>query len=223
MERRSLGEYATASSFIAGTTNATSSTIIEHIKIRCKEEPNAILAFFYFDFSNPTKQKIENCFASLIAQLCRQSPNVPEQLHHLYAKYEEEKTAPSIFDLRRIFDLLISQQATRDIFLVLDALDECPNRGENERGKLLQAIEEIHTSSSSNIHLLVTSRVLNDIQNVLLPFIGNSRISVEVSDSKEDIGTFVSSQLLHDPLLNIWPEGVKAEIEKVLLDTCDGM
>lgn len=132
-------------------------------------------------------------------------------------------TLPSMFDLRRFFGLFISQKATRDIFLVLDALDECPNHGQNERGNLLQVIEEIHTLSSPKIHLLVTSRLLIDIQNVLLPFTENSRISVEESDSKEDIGTFVSNQLLHDPLLKVWPEGVKAEIEKVLLDKCDGM
>ena len=46
-----------------------------------------------------------------------------------------------------------------DVFLILDALDECPNAAiRKERSFLLALLTELRKNCSDNIHILVTSR-----------------------------------------------------------------
>jgi hypothetical protein len=108
-----------------------------------------------------------------------------------------------------------------DVFIVIDALDECAKGGERE--ELLALIEEIHAWSLLNIHLLVTSRPEPDIKAVLMPLVESQAISIQGSQVASDINLHIRDQLSADPKLKRWPSEVKAEIEKALEAGAKGM
>lgn len=182
------------------------------------------MAYFYFDFSNPEKQNATNFLSSLISQLCRQIVNIPEKLKELYKSCNAGKHTAAIQDLNAVLAHFAIIEDIDDVFIVTDALDECPNNGEEElRGELLKLIIEIKAWSKSKIHFLITSRPESDIQTALTPLLATEAIHIQGSYVDSDIKLYISSQLSTDPKLMKWPSEVKEQIEKTLTAGADGM
>ncbi|KAK7512574.1 uncharacterized protein IWZ02DRAFT_462024 [Phyllosticta citriasiana] len=99
------------------------------------------------------------------------------------------------------------------IFIVIDALDECIDRRDNQLLDVLVGMaEQMH-----NIHLLVSSRDEHDIKNILLPDKGRefaSRIEVGEDSTKEDIGRYLEGVLSHD--YKFRPKDVKSWAEIIV-------
>jgi ankyrin repeat domain-containing protein 50 len=183
------------------------------------DKPGFALAYFYFDFSDSEKQKVSNLVSSLIAQLCNKVVDLPEQLKELYKRCNNGQQKTSIRELNAALSLIMKD--FEDVFIVIDALDECAKSG--ERGELLTLIEEIHAWSLSKIHLLVTSRPEPDIKAVLMPLVKSQAISIQGSQVESDINLHTRSQLAADPKLKKLSSEVKAEIEKTLTAGAKGM
>lgn len=127
-------------------------------------------------------------------------------------------------DLKSLLAAFALTEDLDDIFIIADALDECPK---NEEGRLrqefLELITEVNAWSRSKIHLLVTSRPEPDVKEVLTPLVTTRAISIQGSQVKSDIQLYIRSQLLTDPKLKLWPSEVKKEMEKTLVAGADGM
>ena len=93
--------------------------------------------------------------STLIAQLCNHLAELPEELTELYKKYNNGTQVAALCSLQAALFAVAKKSDT--IFIVADALDECPD-DRNLRLDLLELIENMSTQSSSNVHLLVTSR-----------------------------------------------------------------
>jgi len=199
-------------------TDAISSTIIEHMKEYC-ETPGFALAYFYFDFNDTGKQKVSNLVSSLIAQLCNKVVDLPGQLKELYKRCNNGQQQAAVRELSATLSLIVRD--FEDVFIVIDALDECPKDG--ERGELLTLIEEIHARQLSRIHLLVTSRPETDIKEMLMSWVGSWAIPLQGFQVDSDINLHVRSQLSADPKLKKWPDKVKAEVEEALTAGAKGM
>ncbi|KAH0533900.1 hypothetical protein FGG08_007482, partial [Glutinoglossum americanum] len=201
-----------------------SSIIIEHMKAYCGSKPRLAVAYFYFDFNDTEKQNAANCVSSLIAQLCSQVVDLPEKLKELYKRCNDGKQEAAIHDLKSALALFAETKELDDIFIVTDALDECPKNKEKEfREELLELITEVKDWSTSNIHLLVTSRLEPDIEEALTPLLTARAISIQGSQVESDIKLHISSQLKTDPKLKQWPSEVKTEIEEALTAGANGM
>jgi hypothetical protein len=200
----------------------SSSTIIEHIKGYCDPEPTFAVAYFYFDFNDTEKQSPTSCVSSWIAQLCSQVEKLPQKLKDSYKTYGHQEA--SLHHLKEILAQFAVTEELHDIFIVADALDECPrNREGNLRAELLELITEINSWSPSNIHLLITSRPEQDIKEILTSLPTTRMISLHGSQVASDIKLHISSQLSTDPKLRTWPREEKAHIEKVLTMGANGM
>lgn len=84
-----------------------------------------------------------------------------------------------------------------NVYLVVDALDECPKL-DGERAKLLALIDEIRSWDLSCVHLLTTSRLEEDIVDFLDKVeepVKSRTVKVEGSCVEEDTKKFVNSQL----------------------------
>lgn len=193
-----------------------SSTIIEHIKEH-EEKPGIALAYFYFDFSDTEKQKVSNLLSSLIVQLCNKLVDLPEKLKNLHKKREKDR--PSMQELKVALSWMMS--GLEDVFMVIDALDECPKNSERE--VLLELIGEIKSWSPSNLHLLATSRQEPDIKEALEPLLTSLEIPIEGSGVGHDIKLHITHQLATDPKLKRWSSDVKSEIENTLVTRANGM
>lgn len=110
------------------------------------------------------------------------------------------------------------------VFLVIDALDECPSES-GERKTLLDSLYRIHTARFGNLHLLCASRKVFDIQNSRLLSLP-SRVAVDLSIYKDavdkDIGLYIDKTLSSSDY-DSWPVSTKAVAKTALIKKADGM
>lgn len=160
----------------------------------------------------------------MIAQLCSQIVHLPRKLKELYKRCNDGKHKADLASLKTALKLFAVAEEMHNIFLVADALDECPKNGDRElRNELLELIAEIKSWSPSNIHLLVTSRQELDIKEKLTPLLTTSAISIQGSGVEADIKKHIENQLATDPKLKGWSSDLKMCIERALVEGANGM
>lgn len=183
------------------------------------QKPGLALIYFYFDFSDPEKQKASNFLSSLVGQLCSKVVDIPGQLKALHKGCGDGQQRPAVRELTSIFSSMTRE--FEDIFIVIDALDECPKNGDRE--DVLKMISEFKLWPSSNLHLLVTSRHELDIERVLSPLLTHPAIPIQGSQVESDINLYIAHELATDSDLMKWPSDVKSEIEEALTARANGM
>ncbi|KAJ4286967.1 hypothetical protein N0V90_012847 [Kalmusia sp. IMI 367209] len=139
-----------------------SSTVIESLEKSFSTQP---LLFFYFNFSDTQKQTLEQMVRSLISQLYYKCTDAQEQLEPLFSSCQNGRSQPSCETLCKALSKMIEH--AKEVWIVLDALDECQTRVGPSREELLEWIGEILSSEHMNVHLVVTSRPEHDIQEEL--------------------------------------------------------
>ncbi|KAL1852487.1 hypothetical protein Daus18300_012168 [Diaporthe australafricana] len=139
-----------------------SSTVIENLK---QSEPSSTsLLYHYFDFADGEKQNLGKAVRSLLGQIYNKKPDVREYLDSLYASCDNGNRQPSDDALRKAVQSMI--QHTGEVWIVLDALDECQIREEFSDIGLLSWIKDLHKCPGST-HLLVTSHPEQDINQAI--------------------------------------------------------
>jgi len=107
----------------------------------------------------------------------------------------------------------------RPIYLILDALDECPDTSgiPSPRELVLQLVEELVELRLPNLHICVTSRPEVDIRDVIKP-LTTLRVSLhDQSGQKQDILDYVKSIVYSDSerIMRRW----KAEDKDLVIET----
>ncbi|MCJ1391258.1 hypothetical protein MMC18_004121 [Xylographa bjoerkii] len=196
-----------------------SSTIVKHLVSEYESNPQIVVVYFYFDFNTGEKQNVSNCLSSLVGQICHHSGLVPKELQELHNKCNIGNQRPALFDLAEIMKIYTTCSDLQDIYVVLDALDECPKG--DLRDELLNLITDICSWSPSNIHLIVTSRQEPDIQEALSPSVIGAAISIQGSQVEADIEAYVDYQIAI--CLRRLSADLKEEIKDALLQHANGM
>lgn len=198
-----------------------SSTVVKDLR-DCKASIQSLL-YFYFDFADTRKQSLEKAVRSLISQLYDKRENVRLHLKSLYSTCEDGKQEPSNDQLRTTFQNMVEQAG--EVWIVLDALDECQTQKEHRTECLYSWIKHLR-SSQTDIHLLVTSRSEQEIESTFERWARNKDIiHIQSKLVKGDICAYVHARVRENPELNRWtssPE-VQNEIEATLIDKANGM
>jgi hypothetical protein len=155
---------------------------------------------------------------SILAQLVQQILAIPDSLRTFHEKHQHGQP-PEAGLLAAIESLL---DAHRQTFIIIDALDECPNSG-GERADLCGILAKFHSWARPNLHLLVTSRKEVDLCEALEPFVTLGPMSIQDNVVKSDIRKYVRSQLASDPWLKKWSGEIQTEIEEALVEGAKGM
>jgi hypothetical protein len=190
---------------------------------RYRDDPTAAVAYYYYSFNDEKKQTVDGMLCSLIKQLCCRRPDTPAPLLAL-REYKDKGHRPDKKSLENT--LAATFRGFSDVFLIIDALDECPSRN-CERETLLDCICHIHEGKHQNLHLLCTSRREADIEAALEPLLSSGpNIDIDLSRYKRavdhDIGLHVDTMLAgraYDP----WPENLKKEARGILIEKSEGM
>lgn len=198
----------------------SSSVIIEQLKANCASKPSLAIAYFYFDFNESEKQNATSFVTTLIAQLCNHVVDLPEELKELYKACNNGRGVATLDALKAA--LFAVAEKFGDVFIVADALDECPKNG-NLREELLELIKDMNTRSSSNIHLLVTSRPESDIEELLQSLSTTRVIPIQGSPIDADIKSYICNEISSDSKLKKFPIEEQKKIEKRLIAGADGM
>lgn len=109
---------------------------------------------------------------------------------------------------------------SNELFVLLDALDECLEAGE-VRENVLQGLERL-SLRASKLRILATSREVKDVRDCM----GTLRadvISIATHIVDADIHKWVSSQLSRDRKLGRLDAATKASVEETISQKADGM
>ena len=191
------------------------STAIEDVRTHCENAANAGHAVFYFSFSDNQKQSQENFLRSLVVQLGGREPGL-SMLRQAYEK--SERSSPGVGDLKKI--LLSSIASYDEVYLLIDALDECPEDGD-VRQNMLEYLAEL-SWGAPNIRILATSREVSDVR-ASMKLLGAKPMSIAARAVDADIRRYVSAQLLRDRKLSRLDPDTRTLIEETLSQRADGM
>ena len=185
----------------------------------------ATMAYYYFDFRDDKKQDCYGFLSSLISQLSSESDSCYNILSQLYSHYTRGIRKPDIDELKRCMTDMLSLPEKYPIYVIVDAIDECPNSTgrPTAREEVLELIEELVDLKLPNVHLCVASRPEMDVRMVLEP-LTSLKISLhDESGQKDDIIKYIKSVVRSDRSMRKWKEVDRQLVIDTLSDKADGM
>jgi hypothetical protein len=110
------------------------------------------------------------------------------------------------------------------MYLILDALDECPNTSAipSPHAKVLSLLEELINSKFPNVQICVTSQPEMDIKDVLNPLIPCCVSLHDEIGQKGDIEDYIKSTISMHPKNRKWKVEHKQLVMDVLTEKSDG-
>lgn len=172
--------------------------------VQSAEKPvvNIGLAYVYCDYRDQTQQTIQNIYGTILKQLLRALPSIPEELTEILLRSHREKNP---LDLAQLRDALrITSRFFDQIYICLDALDECEHVDQ-----LLSSLKQVPSSvrlfSTGRKHLKSTvQRYFEDTQTIL----------IEAKES--DIRILIQEKVNEDRMKD--PEIMDANLEQDIIE-----
>ena len=186
---------------------------------------SAFLAYFYFDFKDAEKQDSRALLSSLLIQLSTHSDQFCDVLHKLYSEHEDGSQQPNHASLLRCLKGMLAIADSGPVYLVMDALDECPNDSgiPSSRERMLMTVKELVELRHSNLRLCVTSRPEYDIRTTLEP-LATQQVSLhDECGQKQDINNYITSVVRSDGKMKRWRDSEKDMVVEKLTSKADGM
>jgi hypothetical protein len=111
------------------------------------------------------------------------------------------------------------------VFIVVDALDECPNSQgfPTPRERALGIMMGLIELNLPHLHFCITSRPEIDIRDVLDPLVRESICLHDEVGQFEDIAEYVKSIVNSDAVMGEWPNEVKKQVIDTLAKKSCGM
>ncbi|KAH9037477.1 hypothetical protein EDB85DRAFT_2287858 [Lactarius pseudohatsudake] len=168
-----------------------SSVIIRDIKWM-SDAGSVFLAYFYFDFKDKAKQDIRALSSSLLVQLSDQSDIFCDALFSLYSSHKQGSEQPTDESLLQCLKYMLTTVGPVPIYLVLDALDECPyGTGlPSPREKLLDLVDELVKLRLPTLRLLSLhdeGGQTRDIKNYVTDVVRSDRRMKRWRDEEKDM------------------------------------
>lgn len=191
------------------------STVIQFALRHRGSDARVGIAFFYFTFSDNSKQHESDMLRALLLQLSGQLQDGEADLTRLHRSYNDSIPPPQalIESLRRVI------QRFHHVYIALDGLDESPLDGPREG--VLETLNSIRTWRIQGLHLFLTSRNEPDIRDSLNLSI-EQQVIMQNAGINQDIADSISARLDKDRRLQKWlPHCDK--IQEALTNQANGM
>jgi hypothetical protein len=185
----------------------------------------ATMAYYYFDFRDAEKQNCYGLLSSLISQLAAESDSYYNILSHLYSDTSRGTRKPNSDALKKCLTDMLSLPGQGPIYIIIDALDECPNSSgiPTARERVLELIEGLVDLQLPRVHLCVASRLELDIRETFEPL---TSLKISLHDQigqKEDIVAYIKFVVYSDRNMRGWKEEDKQLVVDVLSEKAGGM
>jgi len=176
-----------------------------------------MLAIFYFHFGDTTKQDARNLLSSVLIQLCSQSDKFSQVLSSIYSSHGNGFREPSVDTLLECLKENLAIQGQAPLYIVMDALDECPNSSglRTQRQEVLEIVKELIDLKLPYLHFCVTSRPEIDIRRVFDP-LSPYNVPLHNQDGQiKDLAEYVKSVVGSEATMQNWP----AKVKELVIDT----
>ena len=210
--------------FARELTVPASSAVIDQIKTM-QESGLAYLAMYYYDFREDKKKDIHGLLSSVLFQLCGQSDSYHRIISTFYSTHRQGAQSPSDDELIRCLVDLLTLPRSQPIYLIVDALDECPSTSSlsSPREKLLSLMEDLVEARVPNLRICVTSRPEVDIKAILEPLASFPVSLHDAIGQQEDIRDFIESIVNTNKNMGAWNSQHRQLVIDVLTRKADGM
>ena len=185
----------------------------------------ASMAYYYFDFRDTDKENRRKLLFSLLSQLSARSDLCCYILHRIYVTHDNGSHKPTDDVLIQCLKETLTSSNDRPIYIIMDALDECPNTFgmPSPREVVLDFVKELVELSLPHLRICITSRPEIDIRTIIEP-LTTRRVSLhDETGQTKDIVEYVNSVVRSDMCMGKWRE----EDQKLVIDTlseeADGM
>jgi len=183
------------------------------------------IAFFYFDFKDTRKQAAQGALFSILSQLAAQSDVYSNILSELYSAHDSGSKQPSEDSVKECLNKMLAFQEQGPIFIVFDALDECPDSTgtPSPREGALDLVEWLVKLRHPHVHVCVTSRPEVDIEAVMQTLSPQMVSLHDEGGQMEDIKNYIHFFINSDKCARKWREEDKELIIDTLSQRADGM
>ncbi|KAJ7723733.1 hypothetical protein DFH07DRAFT_1067168 [Mycena maculata] len=165
------------------------------------------VAFFYFDFKAKDGNTVETALRRIVLQLSAQSPHPFRALDKQY-NLSKGQALPNYQDLQRILKELLEQLGR--VYIILDALDECPD---TELAQLITLLTMLREWTGSPLHLFFTSQTRASFTDA---FTDIPCVFLESDVTQPDVELFIASELRENLKMKTWASRADEIIHRVL-------
>ncbi|SRR6266702_5087366 len=185
----------------------------------------ASIAYFYFDFRDKEKQNVRNLVTSLLIQLSAFSDPCCDIIRRVYSAHGSGTRQPTNDVLANCLKEMLTVVAEHPIYVVMDALDECPDHSgwPTAREEVLVVLKDLVGLHLPNLRICVTSRPEVDIKSILNQLTIHTISLHDESEQQKGIADYVNSIVNSDMKMREWPDEDKELVIKVLSERADGM
>ena len=171
------------------------------------------VAYVYCNYKAQADQNAASLLAAILKQLVQARRSIAEPVELLHKQHADRGTKPS---LEEIFGALQSVLATySSVYLVVDALDECPDK-DGSRHQFLAKLRDLQ--GRTDLRLMATSRFILGIET---EFKGMPTLEVRAND--EDVKRFVAGQTYQLPKCIQRDVKLKGLVQDKIVEAVDGM
>ncbi|KAF8328492.1 ankyrin repeat-containing domain protein [Amanita rubescens] len=188
------------------------STLIQAIQGQT-DGKSSNLAYFFCDVSDMNKRTARGLLCSLVLTLF--PPQNQSVLKQVFEKCKDGLQKPTDHDLYEVLKSYLS--GFQDVYLFIDALDECANVEE-----VLELVKIINGWSIRSCHLLVTSRKELPIVNSLRQAMP-TEVDLTFMQVNQDIEQYIEHMLSNATELKTWKDNCKELIKVTLMEKGKGM
>ena len=191
------------------------SSIIDYMQNLYKYKSRVNVIYYYFDFADSKKQSVSSFLKSLIFQLASVAHTIPGPALELFERCSGLQE-PSLDELFGVFVAVLAAEEEK-AFLLVDALDECP---EEERRVFLKLF--FKDPIPKGLSILITSRKEPGIETALKDTVPHN-ISIQSAVIDADVRVPVSNAISEDPIFQKWKPGIRQEILDGIVHGSQGM
>jgi hypothetical protein len=181
--------------------------------------------YFYFDFRYKEKQNARNLITSLLIQLSAFSDPCCDIILRVYSSYGNGTRQPTNDVLKNCLKEMLTVMAEHPIYVVMDALDECPDHSgiPTAREEVLVVLKDLVGLYLPNLRICVTSRPEVDIKSILNQLTIHSISLHGESEQRKGIADYVRYFVNSDAKMREWPDEDKGLVIKELSERADRM
>ncbi|KAI0259981.1 hypothetical protein BC834DRAFT_586713 [Gloeopeniophorella convolvens] len=198
------------------------SAIVDYCVQHLRQVGLGIVVYFYCDLQDSAKQTRDSILRSMLVQLSEQSDSYSETLSHFYSELDGRQ--PCDEELVQCLKSMLERPDEAAKYIIVDALDECPDAGlRSPRKEILRLLEGLAGSHFPNVHVCVTSRPESNIAQALAPLASSSICLQEQPGHARAIIDFLRRSVdTHDEMRN-WSSQVKDMVVDALANSAHGM
>ncbi|KAK3689501.1 hypothetical protein B0T22DRAFT_440978 [Podospora appendiculata] len=186
------------------------------LKGKVEKSPGQSFAYFFFDDKIQDRRTPIAMLRSLIWQILLQRNSL---FRHMESDFEKHTTGnrfhdlfDSFFTLWRIFTNMVQDEDAGEVFVLVDALDECDA---SKRNPLLLGIRDLLQAASASggkLKLLITSRPgIGDIESILKS-VGVSLL-MDSAKINDDLSSYIDSKVTELAQMKGYNQALEAKVK----------